>query len=128
MCTWVQKMTKEQLSCEKTVLQKNLLHYEGLHGRPVSLQRPGLSLYTAMQPPAQTLKPLLSPSFRPQVTREERMVVKPLYDRYRLVKQMLTRVSITPVTVREKKGKSSWCRCCSTGEWSRPQTGWTLDI
>lgn len=30
-------MTKEQLSCEKTVLQKNLLYYEGLHGRPVSL-------------------------------------------------------------------------------------------
>ncbi|XP_070994687.1 protein FAM13B-like isoform X3 [Oncorhynchus clarkii lewisi] len=59
------KMTKEQLSCEKTVLQKNLLHYEGLHGRPV--------------------------------TREERLVVKPLYDRYRLVKQMLTRASITPI-------------------------------
>lgn len=32
----LQKMTKEQLSSEKTVLQKNLLHYEGLHGRPVS--------------------------------------------------------------------------------------------
>ncbi|XP_029917408.1 protein FAM13B isoform X2 [Myripristis murdjan] len=63
----IKKMTKEQLSCEKTVLQKNLLHYEGLHGRPV--------------------------------TREERLVVKPLYDRYRLVKQMLTRVSITPIIV-----------------------------
>uniref|UniRef100_A0A1A8D9W5 Family with sequence similarity 13, member B n=1 Tax=Nothobranchius kadleci TaxID=1051664 RepID=A0A1A8D9W5_NOTKA len=63
----IKKMTKEQLSCEKTVLQKNLLHYEGLHGRPV--------------------------------TQEERLVVKPLYDRYRLVKQMLTRVSITPITV-----------------------------
>ncbi|XP_026186892.1 protein FAM13B isoform X2 [Mastacembelus armatus] len=63
----IKKMTKEQLFCEKTVLQKNLLHYEGLHGRPV--------------------------------TREERLVVKPLYDRYRLVKQMLTRVSITPITV-----------------------------
>ncbi|XP_045064219.1 protein FAM13B isoform X2 [Coregonus clupeaformis] len=61
----IKKMTKEQLSCEKTVLQKNLLHYEGLHGRPV--------------------------------TREQRLVVKPLYDRYRLVKQMLTRVSITPI-------------------------------
>ncbi|XP_077387838.1 protein FAM13B isoform X2 [Festucalex cinctus] len=62
------KMTKEQLSCEKTVLQKNLLHYEELHGRPV--------------------------------TREERLVVKPLYERYRLIKQMLTRVTITPaVTV-----------------------------
>ncbi|XP_036095873.1 protein FAM13B isoform X8 [Molossus molossus] len=32
-----------------------------------------------------------------KVTREERHVVKPLYDRYRLVKQMLTRASITPV-------------------------------
>ncbi|XP_045855138.1 protein FAM13B isoform X5 [Meles meles] len=31
------------------------------------------------------------------VTREERHIVKPLYERYRLVKQMLTRVSITPV-------------------------------
>ncbi|XP_052430954.1 protein FAM13B-like isoform X6 [Carassius gibelio] len=62
----VRKMTKEQLSDEKTVMQKNLLYYEGLHGRPV--------------------------------TREERLVVKPLYDRYRLVKQMLTRVSITPIT------------------------------
>lgn len=41
------------------------------------------------------------------MTREERMVVKPLYDRYRLVKQMLTRISITPVTVREKREKSS---------------------
>ncbi|CAL9706441.1 unnamed protein product [Knipowitschia caucasica] len=63
----IKKMTKEQLSCEKTVLQKNLLHYEGIHGRPV--------------------------------TREERLVMKPLYERYRLVKQMLTRVSITPITV-----------------------------
>ncbi|XP_076994676.1 protein FAM13B isoform X3 [Tamandua tetradactyla] len=31
------------------------------------------------------------------VTREERYIVKPLYDRYRLVKQMLTRASITPI-------------------------------
>ncbi|KAJ8015239.1 hypothetical protein DPEC_G00024070 [Dallia pectoralis] len=61
----IKKMTKEQLSCEKTVLQKNLLHYEGLHGRPV--------------------------------TREERLGIKELYDRYRLVKQTLTRVNITPI-------------------------------
>ncbi|CAM4612584.1 unnamed protein product [Leuciscus chuanchicus] len=61
----VRRMTKEQLASEKTVLQKNLLYCEGLHGRPV--------------------------------TREERLIVKPLYDRYRLVKQMLTRVSITPI-------------------------------
>ncbi|XP_053522429.1 protein FAM13B isoform X5 [Artibeus jamaicensis] len=31
------------------------------------------------------------------VTKEERHIVKPLYDRYRLVKQMLTRASIIPV-------------------------------
>nr|XP_055033591.1 protein FAM13B isoform X1 [Misgurnus anguillicaudatus]XP_055033592.1 protein FAM13B isoform X1 [Misgurnus anguillicaudatus]XP_055033593.1 protein FAM13B isoform X1 [Misgurnus anguillicaudatus]XP_055033594.1 protein FAM13B isoform X1 [Misgurnus anguillicaudatus] len=61
----IRKMTKEELFCEKTVLQKNLLFYEGLHGRPV--------------------------------TRDERLIVKHLYDRYRLVKQMLTRVSITPI-------------------------------
>ncbi|XP_056625340.1 protein FAM13B isoform X4 [Triplophysa dalaica] len=61
----VKKMTKEDLTCEKSVLQKNLLYYEGFHGRPV--------------------------------TREERLTVKHVYDRYRLVKQMLTRVSITPI-------------------------------
>uniref|UniRef100_A0A8D2LI77 Family with sequence similarity 13 member B n=1 Tax=Varanus komodoensis TaxID=61221 RepID=A0A8D2LI77_VARKO len=31
------------------------------------------------------------------VSREERNIVKPLYDRYRRVKQMLTRASITPI-------------------------------
>uniref|UniRef100_A0A8C6VB71 Protein FAM13B n=1 Tax=Naja naja TaxID=35670 RepID=A0A8C6VB71_NAJNA len=31
------------------------------------------------------------------VSREDRHIVKPLYDRYRLVKQMLTRASITPI-------------------------------
>ncbi|KAM3846841.1 protein FAM13B isoform 2-T2 [Vipera latastei] len=31
------------------------------------------------------------------VSREDRHTVKPLYDRYRLVKQMLTRASITPI-------------------------------
>uniref|UniRef100_A0A8C2FBL7 Family with sequence similarity 13 member B n=1 Tax=Cyprinus carpio TaxID=7962 RepID=A0A8C2FBL7_CYPCA len=62
----VKKMTKEQLASEKTVLQKNLLYYEGLHGH-----------------------------FPHEC--KERLIVKPLYDRYRLVKQMLTRVSITPI-------------------------------
>lgn len=101
----IKKMTKEQLSCEKTVLQKNLLHYEGLHGRPCSVC-PLLA--------AEENRNLMTPSvwfswrckglfFQDRqmlkVTREERLVMKPLYDRYRLVKQMLTRVSITPVTV-----------------------------
>ena len=91
-------MTKEQLSCEKTVLQKNLLHYEGLHGRPVSHRHPESFLDLIC-----SVKQFLMSSSISQVTREERLVVKPLYDRYRLVKQMLTRVSITPVTVRTHK-------------------------
>ncbi|XP_041444697.1 protein FAM13B isoform X2 [Xenopus laevis] len=59
------KMSKDNLAEEKTSLQKSLLYYESLHGRPV--------------------------------TREERQIVKPLYDRYRLVKQMLARATITPI-------------------------------
>lgn len=96
----LQKMTKEQLSCEKTVLQKNLLHYEGLHGRPV---RPHTSWMLWWRWIKLLIKVVLTVWALPQVTREERMVVKPLYDRYRLVKQMLTRVSITPITVRTQK-------------------------
>ncbi|CAF96982.1 unnamed protein product, partial [Tetraodon nigroviridis] len=92
----IKKMTKEQLSCEKTVLQKNLLHYEGLHGRPVSRRRPRRS-----PPPSASF---VHGSGVFQATREERLVVKPLYERYRLVKQMLTRVSIAPVTVSPSLG------------------------
>ncbi|OXB76216.1 UNVERIFIED_CONTAM: hypothetical protein H355_016794 [Colinus virginianus] len=39
------------------------------------------------------------------VTREERHIVKPLYDRYRLVKQMLTRASITPILEEEEESE-----------------------
>ncbi|KAF3838728.1 hypothetical protein F7725_010496 [Dissostichus mawsoni] len=78
----IKKMTKEQLSCEKTVLQKTCCTTRGctadLH--PECCEEDEFKLLI-------------------KVTREERMVVKPLYDRYRLVKQMLTRVSITPITV-----------------------------
>ncbi|KAJ6618540.1 hypothetical protein lerEdw1_014935 [Lerista edwardsae] len=66
----IKKMTKDHLAEEKTSLQKSLLYYESQHGRPVTFFR---------------------------VSREERHIVKPLYDRYRLVKQMLTRASITPI-------------------------------
>ncbi|OCT88476.1 protein FAM13B [Xenopus laevis] len=59
------KMSKDNLAEEKMSLQKSLLYYESLHGRPV--------------------------------TREERQIVKPLYDRYRLVKQMLARATIAPI-------------------------------
>ncbi|XP_072923593.1 protein FAM13B-like isoform X3 [Hemitrygon akajei] len=59
----IKEMRQNHLTAEKIALQKSLLHFESIHGRPV--------------------------------TREERQLVKPLYDRYRLVKQMLAKA--TPV-------------------------------
>ena len=37
VCVCLQEMSQSQRSLEKTALQKCLLHYESLHGRPVSL-------------------------------------------------------------------------------------------
>ncbi|XP_013358174.1 PREDICTED: protein FAM13A isoform X1 [Chinchilla lanigera] len=61
----IKDMTKDQIANEKVALQKALLHYESIHGRPV--------------------------------TKTERQVMKPLYDRYRLVKQILSRVNTVPI-------------------------------
>ncbi|XP_055364006.1 protein FAM13A [Betta splendens] len=61
----IKDMTREQIGAEKVALQKALLYYENIHGRPV--------------------------------TKSERQVMKPLYDRYRLVKQILCRASTIPV-------------------------------
>ncbi|KAK7161306.1 hypothetical protein R3I94_004092 [Phoxinus phoxinus] len=61
----VKDMTREQIGGEKVALQKALLYYENIHGRPI--------------------------------TKNERQVMKPLYDRYRLVKQILCRASAIPV-------------------------------
>ncbi|KAL4640443.1 protein FAM13A-like [Arapaima gigas] len=61
----IKDMTREQISAEKVALQKALLYYESIHGRPV--------------------------------TNSERQIMKPLYDRYRLVKQILCRASAIPV-------------------------------
>ncbi|XP_061737035.1 protein FAM13A isoform X1 [Nerophis ophidion] len=61
----IKDMTREQFGAEKLALQKALLHYESIHGRPV--------------------------------TKSERQIMKPLYDRYRLVKQILCRASTIPV-------------------------------
>ncbi|XP_064342451.1 protein FAM13A isoform X6 [Camelus dromedarius] len=60
----IKDMTKDQIANEKVALQKALLYYESIHGRPVS--------------------------------KNERQVMKPLYDRYRLVKQILSRASSIP--------------------------------
>ncbi|XP_027491909.1 protein FAM13A isoform X6 [Corapipo altera] len=61
----IKDMTRDQIAAEKVALQKALLYYEGIHGRPV--------------------------------TKNERLVMKPLYDRYRLVKQILSRASTIPI-------------------------------
>ncbi|XP_054875812.1 protein FAM13A isoform X2 [Poeciliopsis prolifica] len=61
----IKDMTRDQIGAEKVALQKALLHYESIHGRPV--------------------------------TKSERQIMKPLYDRYRLVKQILCRASTIPV-------------------------------
>ncbi|XP_061107855.1 protein FAM13A-like isoform X2 [Conger conger] len=65
----VKDMTREQIGAEKLALQKALLYYESIHGKPV--------------------------------TKNERLVMRPLYDRYRLVKQVLSRPSVIPVIVEE---------------------------
>lgn len=41
----------------------------------------------------------ISPLFPLQVTKNERQVMKPLYDRYRLVKQILSRANTIPIIV-----------------------------
>uniref|UniRef100_A0A9J7YQG6 Family with sequence similarity 13 member A n=1 Tax=Cyprinus carpio carpio TaxID=630221 RepID=A0A9J7YQG6_CYPCA len=61
----IKDMTREQIGTEKVALQKALLYYESIHGRPI--------------------------------TKNERQVMKPLYDRYRLIKQILCRASAIPV-------------------------------
>ncbi|CAL8353265.1 unnamed protein product [Boreogadus saida] len=65
----IKDMTREQIGTEKLALQKALLYYESIHGRPV--------------------------------TKNERQTMKPLYDRYRLVKQILCRASSIPVIEEE---------------------------
>ncbi|XP_029114911.1 protein FAM13A isoform X3 [Scleropages formosus] len=65
----IKDMTREQIVAEKVALQKALLYYESIHGRPV--------------------------------TNSERQIMKPLYDRYRLVKQILCRASAIPVIEEE---------------------------
>ncbi|TKS85774.1 Protein FAM13A [Collichthys lucidus] len=70
----IKEMSHFQMTMEKTSLQKCLLYFEGLHGRPS--------------------------------TRQERTLMKPFYDRYRLVKQLLlssTSAKVIP-TIEEEDG------------------------
>ncbi|XP_051865890.1 protein FAM13A isoform X7 [Pristis pectinata] len=61
----IKDMTRDEIANEKVALQKGLLYYESIHGRPV--------------------------------TKVERQIMMPLYDRYRLVKQILSRANTIPV-------------------------------
>ncbi|XP_075716785.1 protein FAM13A isoform X2 [Rhinoderma darwinii] len=61
----IKDMARDQIASEKVCLQKALLYYESIHGRPI--------------------------------TKSERHVMKPLYDRYRLFKQILYRANTIPV-------------------------------
>ncbi|KAG9484955.1 hypothetical protein GDO78_008194 [Eleutherodactylus coqui] len=66
----VKDMTKKQMNLEKMSLQKCLLYFENIHGRPV--------------------------------TKQERSLMKPLYDRYRIIKQLLSTASLIP-TIHEEE-------------------------
>uniref|UniRef100_A0A8C0J9B1 Family with sequence similarity 13 member C n=1 Tax=Chelonoidis abingdonii TaxID=106734 RepID=A0A8C0J9B1_CHEAB len=64
-------MTKKQMALEKISLQKCLLYFENIHGRPV--------------------------------TKQERSIMKPLYDRYRIIKQLLSTPSLITTIVSWKE-------------------------
>ncbi|XP_049927550.1 protein FAM13A-like isoform X2 [Epinephelus moara] len=70
----IKEMSHFQMTVEKTNLQKCLLYFESLHGRPS--------------------------------TRQERTLMKPFYDRYRLVKQLLLSSAAATVitTIEEEEG------------------------
>ncbi|KAM7408509.1 hypothetical protein PAMA_002303 [Pampus argenteus] len=70
----IKEMSHFQMSMEKTSLQKCLLYFESLHGRPS--------------------------------TKQERTLIKPFYDRYRLLKQLLLSSAAATVitTIEEEEG------------------------
>ncbi|XP_072523112.1 protein FAM13C isoform X2 [Salminus brasiliensis] len=67
----MKEMTHRQMALEKLTLQKCLLYFESLHGRPG--------------------------------TKQERNLVKPLYDRYQMVKHLLCAIP-TITTIEEEEG------------------------
>ncbi|KAF4106857.1 hypothetical protein G5714_012847 [Onychostoma macrolepis] len=67
----MKEMTQRQMALEKITLQKCLLYFESLHGRPG--------------------------------TKQEKNLVKPLYDRYQMVKHLLCAIP-TITTIEEEEG------------------------
>ncbi|XP_061600573.1 protein FAM13A-like [Cololabis saira] len=70
----IKEMSHFQMGMEKTCMQKCLLYFEGLHGRPS--------------------------------TKQERTLMKPFYDRYRLLKQLLYSASTAAITTIEEEEDS----------------------
>ncbi|KAM6265429.1 protein FAM13C [Porphyrio hochstetteri] len=66
----IKDMTKKQMALEKISLQKCLLYFESVHGRPV--------------------------------TKQEKSLMKPLYDRYRIIKKLLATPSLI-TTIQEEE-------------------------
>ncbi|XP_072783833.1 protein FAM13A isoform X8 [Taeniopygia guttata] len=97
----IKDMTRDQIAAEKVALQKALLCYEGIHGRPVvntaiegQPQEQGWESSSCAHGGRRDCKHRLLPL---QVTKNERQVMKPLYDRYRLIKQILSRANTIPI-------------------------------
>ncbi|XP_062287022.1 protein FAM13B-like [Scomber scombrus] len=67
----IKEMSHFHMTMEKTSLQKCLLYFESLHGRPS--------------------------------TRQERTLIKSFYDRYRLIKQLLSSTATTVITTIEEE-------------------------
>uniref|UniRef100_A0A8C8RLJ3 Family with sequence similarity 13 member C n=1 Tax=Pelusios castaneus TaxID=367368 RepID=A0A8C8RLJ3_9SAUR len=66
----IKDMTKKQMALEKITLQKCLLYFESIHGRPV--------------------------------TKQDRSLMKPLYERYRIIKQLLSTPTLI-TTIQEEE-------------------------
>ncbi|CAH2301360.1 FAM13A isoform X2 [Pelobates cultripes] len=89
----IKDMTRDQIAAEKVSLQKALLFYESVHGRPV--------------------------------TKNERQVMKPLYDRYRLFKQILYRANTIPV-IEEEEGSEDDSSSVNTDFMVTMKPGFTV--
>ncbi|XP_042313980.1 protein FAM13C isoform X4 [Sceloporus undulatus] len=66
----IKAMTKRQMALEKLSLQKSLLYFESVHGRPIN--------------------------------KEDKSLMRPLYERYRIIKQLLSTPSLI-TTIQEEE-------------------------
>ncbi|XP_036071565.1 protein FAM13A isoform X2 [Oryzias melastigma] len=85
----IKEMSHFQMSMEKTCMQKCLLFFESLHGRPGS--------------------------------RHERSLMKPFYDRYHLLKQLLLSASSATITTIEEEEGSDEEHSKYQGSWQQPR-------